>query len=273
MSEMREVVAGFRRAVGRDPTDEEIETFTPLFMRAGYDDDDLLWGVVFLLSKQFGAAQMAAQAIQAAGERAAERVEKSTRTARREDRLEIVGYAGIVCLCVLLLAALVTWHFRGGDLHRAWYQAVQVVHAHSPELALKLFSVPDVAPERFAWCGSREADVAYGIAPDELRWCAGPDAGPARELGPDAVAWAASDVGVRAREVVDASTLDFLDSSWGRTTKWAWSVGPKHVVHLEQMIRCDAKSLERTELDSGDYEMCWFKHKFRDEAYWWVPPQ
>ena len=49
---LEDVAAGYRKAVGREPTAEELELFRPLWMRAGYDDGDLVWGIVFIFAKQ-----------------------------------------------------------------------------------------------------------------------------------------------------------------------------------------------------------------------------
>ena len=79
---MDDVRAGFRRAVGREPTGEEMETLTPLMMRAGYSDDDLLWGLVFLFARQFRLAGDAVSAIEAAAADAAKRLERAGKQGR-----------------------------------------------------------------------------------------------------------------------------------------------------------------------------------------------
>ena len=49
------VAAGFQRMVGRVATPAELETLRPLWQVAGYQEDDMIWRVVFLFAKQLAA--------------------------------------------------------------------------------------------------------------------------------------------------------------------------------------------------------------------------
>ena len=292
---MNDLVAGFRRAMGRDPTTLEMETLTPLFMRAGYQDDDLLWGIVFLFARQFAGAEAAARAVEAAGERVAERVDQVRKSARRADRFERLLLRLTMVLFLVGLGALGSWHVRGWDLARARYDAIEVVRAHSPSLAKELYGIPALETDRLAWCGSREADAASGMGLDQLRWCADDDAqvarqlpsldlnwcadddagGRARRLGDAGIKWCESDLGVQARKTVDVSTLGFLASEWGQTAKWAWSYNRPEIYQLTAMVKCEGEylSIAPNPYDPSAAPVCRFKKKYRDRSYWWVPFQ
>ena len=51
------VAAGFQSTVGRVATPAELETLRPLWQVAGYQEDDMIWRVVFLFAKQLAAVE------------------------------------------------------------------------------------------------------------------------------------------------------------------------------------------------------------------------
>ena len=53
----RAVARGFRRMVGRGATPAELELLRPLWQVAGYDEGDVIWGVVFTFARQFEAIE------------------------------------------------------------------------------------------------------------------------------------------------------------------------------------------------------------------------
>ena len=275
---MRDVVAGFRRAVGRDPTDEEIETLTPLFMRAGYDDDDdLLWGLVFLFARQFGAVGDAVSAIEAAGASAARTVERESKrvTALGHPVVWVLGL--VVVLGVGLFIGLQAgWSESAADaaanVEKGRLAAIRIVRGYSPDIAERLFDVPaKLNHEEMKWCGSGDASTARAMSPDEIAWCASSAGEAARELGPDIVSWAGSDVGRRARELTDESTVEFLASPWGRTALWAWTNRTGQLWHLEYIVHCYAKQMQRVRPEGGDYEVCQIDPSYTGHFRWWVP--
>ena len=62
--DMAEIRAIFRRKLGREPTDQEIETVRPLWNQAGYSDQDVIWDVVILFTAQFGASHEALRRVE-----------------------------------------------------------------------------------------------------------------------------------------------------------------------------------------------------------------
>ena len=163
--EVRAAVAkGFLHAVGRAPTATEIETLRPLWAVAGYDDGDVIWGLVFLFARQLTAAE--AQLAQLAELQA-----QTTNTFETESAKVVVAarralssravfvhtltkFAVANVLAVALVAAFATWwvYVEGERAGRS--AAVEIARAHSPTLLSRLYDYPALSTEDLQWCDS-----------------------------------------------------------------------------------------------------------------------
>ena len=71
------VAKGFSRHVGRAATPAELRTLRPLWEVAGYDEDDVIWGVVFVFAKQWAAVDDTLQQSSDLTKRASDLIDKA----------------------------------------------------------------------------------------------------------------------------------------------------------------------------------------------------
>ena len=254
----------------------------PLYMRAGYEDDDVFWGLVFLFSAQFAAlsdaiaaAERAHAAMITATEQAQADAIKTVGDAAKRVRREtsgewrfpmFVGAAFGLLLGGLLAVFEVERRAGGGQ------SPIDVVRAHSPMLAERLFDVPAVGLSLAdaKWCVSEASRHARSLEADDLAWCGGSAGEQARELGGVRVFWGLSDIGTRAfQQLRSMAELDFLASPWGRLALTAWLHSDDRVVAaLEALARCEDERLASVTDEADGTRRCRFS--VPGEANLWV---
>ena len=166
------VTAGFQHAVGRDPSNDEIEALRPLWTVAGYDDGDIIWGVVFLFARQFVAAerhraQLEKLEVQTTDtiDTALERMVVAVR--RAASRGELVRMATMFAVgnvvAIALVAAFATWWVYAQGERAGRSAAIEIARAHSPTLLSEVYDYPALATEELQWCDSARGREARAV--------------------------------------------------------------------------------------------------------------
>ena len=166
------VTAGFRRAVGREPSDDEIEALRPLWTVTGYDDGDILWGVVFLFARQFVAAERHRAQLETLEVRTTDTIESALErmvvaVRRAASRGELVRMATMFAVgnvvAIALVAAFATWWVYAEGERAGRSSAIEIARAHSPTLLSELYDYPALTTEDLQWCDSERGREARAV--------------------------------------------------------------------------------------------------------------
>ena len=166
------VAAGFRRAVGRDPSVDEIEALRPLWSVAGYDDGDIIWGVVFLFARQFVVAEKHRAQLERLEAQTTDTIEKALermvvavrRAASRGELLRIATrFAVGNVVAVALVAAFAMWWVYAEGERAGRSAAIEIARAHSPTLLSKVYDYPALTTEDLQWCDSERRREARAV--------------------------------------------------------------------------------------------------------------
>ena len=166
------VTAGFRDAVGYDPSDDEIESLRPLWSVAGYDPDDTLWCIVFVFARQFVAAERHRAQLEKLEVETTNTIETSLKrmadaVRRAASRGELVRMATMLAVgnvvAIALVAAFATWWVYPQGERAGRSAAIEMARAHSPTLLSEVYDYPALTTEDLQWCDSARGRKARAV--------------------------------------------------------------------------------------------------------------
>lgn len=166
------VTAGYQRAVGRDPSDDEIEALRPLWSVFGYDDGDAIWGVVFLFARQFVVAEAHRAQLEKLEAQATDTLETALekivvamrRAASRGELVRIATWFAVGnVVAIALVAAFAMWWVYAEGERAGRSAAVEIARAHSPTLLSKVYDYPALTTEDLQWCDSERGREARAV--------------------------------------------------------------------------------------------------------------
>ena len=144
----------------------------PLWSVAGYDDGDILWGVVFLFARQFVVAERHRAQLEELEVQTTDTIETALKRMvvairRAASRGELVRIATMFAVgnvvAVALVAAFVTWWVYPQGERAGRSAAIEMARAHSPTLLSEVYDYPALTTEDLQWCDSARGRKARAV--------------------------------------------------------------------------------------------------------------